>query len=95
MTLPIKMLIKILLHTTFISLKFNVIVFVVPPEPKCISFLAYIFFGNFTFSQIDWTIIITIKFMIYLESFTCDSTRKGISFCDISANFISEFFMLP
>ena len=79
-----------LLHVNFIPLKFSVILLViVPPQAKCICSFSYIFIiRNFTFKQIDQALIITIKFMIYLESFTCDSTRKGICFYDISIKYM-------
>ena len=82
-----------MLHAPFISLKFSVIVLlIVPRQAKCIYCFSYILFiTNFTFNQIDQALIVTIKFMIYVESFTCDSTRKSICFCDIITNFASVF----
>ena len=89
-TIDKKMLIKMLLHVNFIPLKFSVILLViVPPYAKCICSFSYIFIiRNFTFKQIDQALIITIKLMIYLESFTCDSTRKGFCFYDISIKYM-------
>ena len=94
----IKMLIKMLLHATFISLKFTVIVHeIVPPKPKCIHCLSCILFvAIITFSQIGQAFILTVKFMIYLKSSTSDSSRKGICFCNIRTGFTFAFFtVLP
>ena len=51
MTFALKMLIKMMLHATFISLKFPLIVLVIfLPKLKCICCFSYIlFFANFTF----------------------------------------------
>ena len=82
MILSFKMFKQMFLHTCFIPCIFPIIAFViVPSKSEFISGFSYILLTTtLTCKKIDQTIIITVEFMVYLETFTCCSALKSVSF---------------
>ena len=82
MTFTFKMLKQMFLHTCFILCIFTIIAFViVPSNSKFISGFPYILLiTTLIFKKINQTVIITVEFMVYLETSTCCSARKSVSF---------------
>ena len=88
MTFAFKMLKQVFLHTCFIPCIFPIIASViVPSKSEFISFSCILLTTTFTCEKINKTIIITVEFMVYLETFTCCSAHKCVSFLNVEANF--------
>ena len=85
MTFAFKMLKQMFLRTCFIPCIFPTIAFViVPSKSEFISGFPYILLTTtLTCEKIDQTVIIAVEFMVYLETFTCCSARKCVSFLSI------------
>ena len=84
MIIAFKMFKQMLLHTCFITCIFPIIAFViVPSKSEFISGFPYILPTTIlTCEKIDQTVIITAEFLklSHLETFTCCSARKCVSF---------------
>ena len=85
MTFAFKMLKQMFLRACFIPCIFPIIAFViVPSKSEFISGFPYILLTTtLTCEEIDQTVIIAVKFMVYLETFACCSARKCVSFLNI------------
>ena len=85
MTFAFKMLKQMFLHTCFIPCIFPVIAFViVPSKSQFISGFPYVLLTiTLTCEKINQAVIITVEFMVYLETFACCSARKCVSFLNI------------
>ena len=85
MTFAFKMLKQMFLLVCFIPCIFPIIAFViVSSKSEFISGFPYILLTTtLTCEETDQTVIITVKFMVYLETFACCSARKCISFLNI------------
>ena len=84
-----KMLKQILLHTCSIPCIFIIIAFAIAPyKLELISCFLYILFtATLTSGKINKTVIITVGFMVYLETYVCCSARKCVSFLNVEAKF--------
>ena len=85
MTFAFKKLKQMLLRTCFIPCIFHTIAFViVPSKSEFISGFPYVLLTiTLTYEKIDQTVIIAVEFMVYLETFTCCSAGKCVSFLNI------------
>ena len=85
MTFAFKMLKQMFLGACFIPCIFLIIAFViVPSKSEIISgFTNTLLSTTLTCEEIDQTIIITVKLLVYLEAFACRSARKCVSFLNI------------
>ena len=85
MTFAFKMLKQMFLCACFIPCIFPIIAFViVPSKSEFISGFPYILLtATLICEEIDQTVIITVKFMVYLKTFACCSAGKCVSFLNI------------
>ena len=96
MTFAFKMLKQMFLHTFFIQCIFRVIAFVtVPSKSEFISGFPYIMLTTaLTCEKMNQAVIITVEFMVYLETFACCSSRKCVSFLNVlllQGNYLSSW----
>ena len=85
MTLAFKMLKQMFLRAYFIPYIFLTIAFViVPSKSEFISGFPYIWLTTtLTCEEIDQTVIIAVKSVVFLETFACCGARKCVSFFNI------------
>ena len=85
MTFAFKMLKQMSLRACFIPCIFRIIAFViVPSKSELIIGLPYILLTTtLTCEEMYQTVIIAVKFMVYLETFACYSARKDVSSLNI------------
>ena len=85
MSFPFKMLKQMFLRTCLIPCIFPIIAFlIVPSKSEFISDFPYRLVNTtLTCEKINQTVIITVEFMVYLETFACCSARKCVSFFNI------------